>query len=81
MAPHTPPQSPYKRHEASTRTKSRFFDAFDTRPPGQYLQDVIYTLTTKFNHFSFLKRACENWLRTRQIIGRDKAIYRLGKRY
>jgi hypothetical protein len=81
MAPRTPPQSPYKRREASTRSKSRFFDAYDTRPPGHCLQDVIYTLHQQFHTFTFQKRACQYWLHIRQAVGRDKSIRRLGRRH
>src|SRR5208337_4080379 len=79
MAEHTPPQSPHHRREASTRSKSRFFDAFDTRHPSQSLQDVIRSLNLQFRTFTFHERACQYWLRQRKAVGRDKSIHRLGR--
>lgn len=78
MEPHTPPQSPHKRREASTRSKSRFFDAYDTRPPGYTLKDVIHQLNLQYL-FGFHERACKYWLRARKAVGMDTAIHRLGK--
>ena len=74
----TPPQSPHKRREASTRSKSRFFYAYDTRQPGAHVKDVIHHLNLQYSSFVFQQRACEYWLRQRRVIG-DTAIHRLGK--
>jgi len=57
-------ETPIKRtsyKQASTVTKTRFFDAFDARPPTESIQDVIQKL-----HFPYSLRTTERWLKARR---------------
>jgi len=78
MPPHTPPQSPTRRREASTVSRSRFFNAFDTREPGETVQNVVKRLNFNYSNFTFDPRTCERWLRLRRSVG-SAAIHRPGK--
>jgi len=78
MPPHTPPQSPTRRREASTVSRSRFFNAFNTREPGETVQNVIKRLNFNYSNFTFDPHTCERWLRLHRFIG-SVAIYRPGK--
>jgi hypothetical protein len=64
--------------QASTVTKTRFFDAFDTRPPTESIQDVIKKL-----HFSYSLRTTERWLKERREAphGGHKAYHCGGKHH
>jgi hypothetical protein len=70
MPPHTPPQSPYyKRYKASTRSKTRFFNIYNTRQSGYKLKDVVYYLNLQpFNQYTFHQRTYEHRLRQRRVI-------------
>ena len=69
-------QTSYK--QASTVTKTRFFDAFDARLPIESIQDMIQKL-----HFPYSRRTTLRWLRTRHGANSNthEAYYRGGKHY
>ena len=64
--------------QASTVTKTRFFDAFDRRSPTEPLQNVIQSL-----HLPYSQRTTERWLRTRRGAGNNvyKAYHRGDKHH
>ncbi len=63
-ASHTPPR-PIKRKEASTITKTRFFNAFDDRAPGESLKSVRQKLNIPYSYNTTWK-----WLKQRRKEGR-----------
>lgn len=71
--PPTTPKRKTERREATTRSRCRFFDAFDDRTPGERVEDVCRRI-----NFKWSTRTAENWLKLRRNIGR-KAYRRPGK--
>lgn len=67
------PRRANKRTEATTRSRCRFFDAFDDRTPGETIGDVCRGID-----FKWTTRMAQNMLRLRRRIGRE-AYYRPGK--
>jgi len=78
MPPSTPPHIRDIR-QASTISKTRFFDAFDLRDPGESIKDVVKVLQFNQPTFTFQPRTCERWLRQRRILGYTSAAHRQGK--
>jgi len=79
MAPSTPPELPRQMKQATTSSRARFFDAFDSRPPGETVKNVVKSLQINFSSFSSKPRTCERWLRQRRLLGHSIAIHRQGK--
>ncbi|KAF2815276.1 uncharacterized protein BDZ99DRAFT_549889 [Mytilinidion resinicola] len=72
MAPSTPDRKP-SRHEFSTHTRTKFYNAYDLRNPGEGIKDVIKRI-----NFTGHYTTCKNMLRLRREKGKD-ADYRPGK--
>ena len=64
--------------QASTVTKTRFFDAFDARPPTESIQDVVQKL-----HVPYCERTAERWLKKRREAphGSHEVYHRGGKHH
>ena len=78
MSTPTTPQSPEFNRQASTLSRTRFFDAFDSRNLGDSVKSVVKKLQFTHSTFTFNPRTCERWLRLRRTLG-SSAIHRPGK--
>src|SRR5215212_9708124 len=75
-APHTPRKAIITRpcHEASTVTRTRFFNAFDAHSPGESLPQLIKKI-----NFPYTLRTAEKWLKRRKQNPTTDTYRRPGK--